>query len=417
MPRFREFLILFHGVISLVISQNTLEIPPPEYIKTIQFEQNGNHISGVPIIRLGSGFEINFDDIIGDEAFYYYKIKYYNFDWSETTISKNEYLDGLDNIRIENTENSLNSLQIYTHYRVRIPNRDLQGLKLSGNYMFELYNENEELVFTKKFILYENVATTRAETKRVRDIEFINSKQNVQFSIDTGNIIINNPEENLKTLILQNRNLSTAITNLTPQYTIGTTFVYKYNLESSFWGGNEYWNFDNKEIRNASVNISHIELKDIYHHYLYTHFPRKNRAYTFNPDINGNFVVRNIAAQNNDIEAEYVWVHFSLKMEPLKNEEVHLYGGFNNFIIDKSTRLDYDNFTRSYQGKLLLKQGFHNFKYVVVHANKKVDLGAISGNFDETENEYTILFYYRGPGERYDRVISKGETNSTNITN
>lgn len=401
----------------LLFAQKAIEIPPPDYIKTIQFEQSGTNLNGTPIIELGSNFEVNFDDIVGDEAFYYYKIKYYNFDWTPTQLSRNEYLDGIDNIRIQDIENSLNSLQIFTHYRIRFPNQNVQRLKISGNYMFELYNEDEELVFTKKFILYQNNVTTRAEVKRSRDLNFINQKQNIQFSIDSNDLMIINPAKNLNVVILQNQNLSTAITNLKPQYTIGNQFIYRYDSESSFWGGNEYWNFDSKEVRNASVNISHIELLDIYHNYLYAHSSRKHQTYTFNPDINGNFVVRNLTAINNDIEAEYVWLHFTLKIPKIKKGEVHIYGGFNNFECNESTLLTYSPTERAYIGKYLLKQGFYNFKYVIKNDDDTLDTGAICGNFDKTENDYTIITYYRAPGTRYDKVIGLGSANSVNITN
>jgi len=410
------FLIMI-GIPFNFFAQQAIEIPPPEYIKTIQFEQGGTNLNGIPLIQLGSSFEVNFDDIIGDEAFYYYQIKYYNFDWTPTQLSRNEYLDGIDDIRIQDIENSLNALQIYTHYRIRFPNQNVRRLKVSGNYIFELYNDNEELVFTKKFILYEQNVTIQAEIKRARDIKFINQKQNVQFTINTDDLLIINPEKNLKTLILQNQNINTAITNLKPQYTIGSKFIFKYNEESSFWAGNEYWNFDNKDVRNATVNISHIELKDIYHNHLYTHFPRKNRVYTYNPDINGNFVIRNISATNYDIEAEYVWLHFSLRTPQVKDKEVHLYGNFNSFAQDESTLMTYDSPNRSYILKRLFKQGFYNFKYVLKNTNGEIELGAFSGDFDKTENEYNIITYYRGPGERYDRIIGIGTANSATITN
>lgn len=417
MHYYHTLILTLISAINVVFSQKAIEIPAPDYIKTIQFEQEGTNLNGVPIMKLGSRFEVNFDDIIGDEAFYYYQVKYYNFDWTPTQISKNEYLEGMDYIRIENIENSLNSLQIYTHYRVQFPNSNVQRLKISGNYMFELYNEDDELVFSKKFILYENFATIRAEVKRSRDLQYIHQKQNIQFSIKSNDLMIVNPERNLNTIVLQNQNLKTSITDLKPQYTIGNEFIYKYNSESSFWGGNEYWNFDSKEIRNASVNISHIELLDLYNNHLYAHASRKQQTYTFNPDINGNFVVRNLTAVNNDIEAEYAWMHFTLKIPKLKKGEVHIYGGFNNFVCNENTLLTYSPIKRGYTGKYLFKQGFYNFKYVIKNSDDTIDTGAISGNFDKTENEYTIISYYRAPGARYDRIIGVGNANSATITN
>ncbi len=416
MPSYYYFLLFLIINSIKLFSQKAIEIPPPEYIKTIQFTQNGENKNGIPLIELGTRFEINFDDIIGDEAFYYYKINYYNFDWTPTILSKNEYLEGIDNILLQDTENSLNSLQIYTHFKVQIPNNSTRSLKKSGNYIFELYNDNEELVFSKKFIVYQKGATIQANVKRSRDFNFLNKKQVVQFTINSNELIIN-PKKNLKTIILQNNNLKNAITNLQSQYTIGNKFIYKYDKETSFWGGNEYWNFDNKDVRNANVNISHIELKEIYHNYLYAHSNRSTRVYTFFPDVNGNFVVRNIDAQNNDIEAEYVWLHFKLNSPYLNDKEIHIYGNFNNFTTDQSTLLTYNKEQRAYIGKRLFKQGFYNYKYVTKNKEGILDENAICGNFDKTENEYVIIAYYRAPNSRNDRVIGIGSANSANITN
>ena len=66
---------------------------------------------------------------------------------------------------------------------------------------------------------------------------------------------------------------------------------------------------------------------------------------------------------------------------------------------------------------MLLKQGFYNYKYVVVDRDDTLLEGAISGNFDETENNYKVIVYYRDLGARYDKIIGLGEANSIQITN
>ena len=53
----------------------------------------------------------------------------------------------------------------------------------------------------------------------------------------------------------------------------------------------------------------------------------------------------------------------------------------------------------------------------LVDNNGNLDEGAISGNFDVTENNYKVLVYYKNLGSRYDRLIGVGEGSSTKITN
>ena len=217
---------------------------------------------------------------------------------------------------------------------------------------------------------------------------------------------------------MQNNNLKTAITDLKPQYTIGTELIYRYDQESSFWGGNEFLNFDNKDVRAANNGVRSVDLKDLYENYLFTDISRADRPYTYNPDINGNFVVRNINAPDPTIEAEYVVMHFSLQyFEDIGDKELHIYGNFNNWTIDGSTYLKYDEYSDTYKTSRLFKQGFYNYKYVLVDRDGSIDEGAVSGNFWQTENDYTVLVYYRELGGRYDRLIGLGMANSTNITN
>jgi len=412
------FILVFCYCQILFSQQPEQQITPPEYIKTIQLTGGDSQYAGTPIIKLGSPLRLTFDDITGEEADYYYRIKHYNFDWTPSQLYKNEYLEGFDETRILDYENSFNTLQIYSHYRLTIPNQDIDRLKVSGNYMIEVYDSDDEIVFSRKFIVYEDITRIKAYTKRSRDLAYIDTRQSVQFEINSPNTILRDPKRNLKVLVLQNNDLNTAIDNLVPQFTIANNLVYKYDVESSFDAGNEFIAFDSKEVRTSTVNIKHVELEDLYHHYLFVDAVRGNRPYTYNPDINGNFVVRNLTADDSNVEADYVWMHFSLGCyEPLGNNELHIYGNFNNYTINETTKMTFDKSSKLYTNELLIKQGFYNYKYVLVSPDNTIDTGFISGNFDETENEYTIIPYYRPPAARYDRVIGKGTANSRNITN
>ncbi|HLU81467.1 MAG TPA: hypothetical protein VK010_05270, partial [Flavobacteriaceae bacterium] len=73
--------------------------------------------------------------------------------------------------------------------------------------------------------------------------------------------------------------------------------------------------------------------------------------------------------------------------------------------------------TGFYEATRLFKQGFYNYKYILLNPDGSVNDGIISGDFDETENQYTVVAYYRELGGRYDRVIGAGSANSRNITN
>jgi hypothetical protein len=400
-----------------VASSQIVEKIEPAYISTIQFS-GGTDQSQLPIINLGSRLKLSFDALNGKEEDYYYTITHYNFDWTPTDLSKSEYLDGFDDVRIDTYQNSINTLQIFSHYELIIPNRDTRGLKKSGNYLLSIFNRDGELVFTRKFLVMENIATVAVEIKRARNLKVVNEKQVVQFTINSPDLLLVNPKQTVKTLVLQNSNLNSAITNLVPQYTIGNELIYKYDTEASFGGGNEFLAFDNKDERSATNGVRSIALTDVYENYLYTDIPRYDRVYTYNPDLNGNFQVRNVDARNQDLEAEYVRMHFNLQYyDDLGDKELHIYGNFNNWTIDGSTYMKYDPSTDSYRNSRLFKQGYYNYKYVVVNRDGSIDEGAVSGDFWQTENDYTVVAYFRDLGARYDRIIGVGYDNSTTINN
>lgn len=398
-------------------SQVAEEVVPPDFIKTITFKSNTTQ-GQLPILKLGESLLLEFDALTGNEEDFYYVIEHFNFDWTPSNLVKSEYLKGLDNQRILTYDNSFNTYQIYSHYNLSIPNAQTRALLKSGNYMISIYDDYDELMFSRKFMIYEDLANVGVKVKRSRDVKAIAEKQSVDLVITTNGMNLNNPLETIKALIIQNNNLNTAISNLKPQYTLGNELIYRYDTESAFWGGNEYIFFENKDIRAANIGVQFIDLQELYHNYLYTNISRKNRPYTYNPDINGNFLVTVVDRDNPDIEADYAMIHFSLQHNELIDQDVYVYGNFNAFSIEPLTKMKYNPESNRYEAVIELKQGFYNYKFVTVDKKTgELDEGAISGNFWETENNYKVLVYYKDLGSRYDRLIGFGEATSLDISN
>jgi len=417
MPKFLYTSFIFLFIFTLAKAQEK-EIDPPYNIKTVSFIQNGSNVP--PIFELGSGFTFQFDDLFGNEANYYFEIIHCDYNWIPTAIPKTDYVVGMDNQRITDFSNSFNTLQVYTHYRLTFPNQFTQLIRLSGNYMLRILNEDREPVFSRKFILYESHCTVGAQVKRSRNLSNIDYKQNLEFTILSNDIAFQTPLQNVKVLLLQNGNFHTEIKNIVPQYTIGNQLIYKYDKETQFWGGNEYLYFENKDIRAASNNVAKIgSNNDIYNAFLYTNAARGNQIYTNYEDVNGNFVVKNINGSNNDIEADYAWVYFTLSAPAFRmNKDIYITGMFNNYSLSPEYKMDYNNDKGVFEKAIMIKQGFTNFQYTVADKKGVVDFeNAIDGNFYQTENEYTILVYYKEATDRYQRVIGKGNANSINIVN
>ncbi|MEX0316204.1 MAG: type IX secretion system plug protein domain-containing protein [Allomuricauda sp.] len=407
--------ILLCFVISGAFAQVQEEVNPPENIKTIVFK--GPTEDQFPVILLGESITLEFDDLTASEQDYYYKIIHCDYDWTPSQLLKSQYLIGTDNQRIIDYENSYTTLQPYSNYRLTIPNENVR-LRVSGNYLIEIYNMHGDLQFSRRFVVYRDLVSVRGEVKRSRDFNFLNEKQVVQFYINTAGFSVVNPKKEIKVAILQNHFWPTALYNIKPQFTLGTELVYKYDQETSFYGSNEFLNFDTKDLRSPTFAISKVEFKDLYHHYLFTNEFRYDRPYTYFPDINGDFVVRTLQGDDVSREAEYTNVHFSL---PYTNEigldQVYVVGKFNNYDLSEENRMTFNEESGKFELVYPIKQGFYNYKYVVVGEGAEADMNLVSGNFHFTENNYLILVYYRNFGDLYDSIIGIGSVNSRNISN
>lgn len=401
----------------LVHGQKAREVNTPEYIKSVVFKSfNSDH--QFPLVRPGETFQLAFDDLNGDERNYYYRIRHFDWDWSPSGLFQNEYLAGFDNLRIANYQTSFNTLQPYTHYTLVLPNEETQFL-VSGNYLLEVYDENDTLVFSRKFLIYESQALVGGAVFRTRDLSYYQTHQSVQFSIspEKGKFF-RNPQEQIHVSLLQNDQWNSLLSGLKPQYINGNQLEYRYDAASRFEGGNEYLFFDTKDIQITNANVSQVELNRLYETYLTPNFLRRGYPYSFATDINGDFVIRTLqGSENGDIEADYSWVHFSLSAPMLlKDQEIFIYGKFNNYQLTEENKMYYNPALESYEGVILLKQGIYNYKYVA-RANDLELINAISGSHARTENRYLILVYYREFGDRYDKLIGTSTLSSFEILN
>tara|TARA_S200000501_G_scaffold378997_1_gene445977 strand:- start:8416 stop:9621 length:1206 start_codon:yes stop_codon:yes gene_type:complete len=399
----------------MLCGQNFQEKSNFSSIKSVVFKKQNNEIQ-FPIAKFNEPFQLHFDDLNADESNFYYRIKYFNHDWTPSNLSQNEFLKGFDNLRIENYQTSFNTLQPYTHYQLELPNEQTQFL-ISGNYLIEIYNESDELVFSRKFLIYENRAEVNAAVFRTRDLKLYQTHQRVQFSISPNKgEYFRDPQNQLHVSILQNEQWNSIINNLKPQYTNGNLLEYRYDSETQFEGGNEYLFFDTKNIQITSANVSFVELKRLYETYLTPNFLRRGYPYIFTQDLNGDYIILTLqGTEDGTIEADYSWVHFSLSAPILlKDQEIYIYGKFNNYKLIEENKMFYNPSLEIYEGVMLLKQGVYNYKYVA-KTPESIIYNAISGSHATTENRYLIFVYYRYFGNLYDSLIGIGETSSFEI--
>jgi hypothetical protein len=391
-----------------------------DFIKTVTVNTQEN-IN--PILPLGKEIEFSFDDLEGDQKNYKYHIQHCDYNWNVSKLRSTEYLLGFESFEIQDIENSFGTYQNYSHHKFTLPNINTQ-IKISGNFLLTILNEEDEICIQRRFIYYEPLVVLRGTIERDRRLKSVNHTQTIKdqnqvvhFSILHPNTNINNPSKEIRIQIIQNNDWNTLKKDILPQYFKKNEIVYNYNSETSFSGNNEYLNFDTKNFNGTNVNIIKTELKDHYYQtYLYPNTSRYFMPYTYYPDINGGFVIRTLNGQEASVDSEYTKVHFSLETNKdiIKNKTIYVYGAFNNYAFTEENKLKH-NQTRNYlETEILFKQGFYNYTYVIKEDNQKMDLKSIEGSFQETENNYTILVYYKKFGERIERIVGALTLNSKN---
>ena len=116
--------------------------------------------------------------------------------------------------------------------------------------------------------------------------------------------------------------------------------------------------------------------------------------------------MRRSGSDDEDTEAEYVVVHFTLKSPRLPGGDVYVSGQWDNGFPDPRCLMRYDERLGAYEVGVPLKQGYYNYQFLQLDSNGRGRTERTDGNFYETENEYVILVYHRPQGERYDALVA-----------
>lgn len=371
----------------------------------------------MPMIELGSDEQLflSFDDLDGDHKFYQYKYVLCNHDWTENTVMPyNQVFEGMLFDQVNEFSYSLNTFFKYTNYTLTFPNEIITP-KVSGNYLIKVFLDDENApVFVKRFMIFENSATVGATVLRANDVELRNTSQQINFNVNTGDLQITNPFNQINVVLIQNQRWDNAIRGLQPNFTNQNTLQYQLMEGNVFNGGNEFKRFDTRNARLVNDRVKRIDFTDekIWSFFLFDERPYTSRTYTNFDDINGRFFIRLIGGQDHNSEADYAWVNFNFPAAVKFSGDLYLKGGLTNWQLNPKFKFRYNDETSSYQLKVFLKQGYFDYKCVIVGANGKEDEYSLEGNFFETENEYHVLVYARTFNDRHDRLVGRVRTNS-----
>ena len=361
-----------------------------------------------PVMELGSddvlGF--SFDEMSHIYHRYTYRIVHCNGDWQRSDLLEMDFLDGFNDVVIDDWENSINTTQLYTHYQFTIPNDEV-SLKASGNYRVEIFDDESDKdapVVVFEFSVVEPLLSFDAKVSGDTDISFNDCHQQLSFAVGYPSFVAS-PASELKPVIYQNRRRDNCVSGILPTYITGDKVEYTYNPRLIFNAGNEYRRFEIADPNSPGEGVEDVlYIEPHYNAVLYMDRPRSSHANYI--DENGLYCVNTLEGYGTEIEADYVNVHFALDVPYRSGGDYYLLGDFCGNGFDESNRLVFDNEEEYYFTSVPLKLGVYNYIYVWVPSGSgKADNFPTEGNFYNTDNEYLIYMYYRGFGDRADRLL------------
>lgn len=357
--------------------------------------------------------EISFDELSHSKHNYQYCVLHHNADWSGSSLMSSEYLDGFEWADIDDYDFSVNTQQLYTHYQFTFPNDYMKPL-ISGNYSILVYEDGdrEDKVCETRFCVVDPNASVSGKVISHTDIELNGRYQQLEFDVEVEQNSGRSISDEYFVVVQQNNRYDNLVYAPRPSFISENKLRYVNHRDLIFEGGNEYRHFDLAGIYFKGYNVDQIVFDHNYYHaFLFADEIRSKGTYISDMDGDGKFLINAERTDDDDYEAEYMYVHFFLPSKQFLDGSVYVLGdGWNNEI-NSSTRMKYDVEHGCYTYTSYLKQGAYDYLYVMYNPYRQLSSvnGATStrmdGSFWQTRNNYVVYVYRHVFGARYDELV------------
>lgn len=386
-------------------------------IYTAQLTMYGNNI-GLPIYNLNSGdrLMLGFDDMDADVKSYYYTYQLCDYNWNPIDLNPFDYIKGFTQNRISTYRYSSISLTSYTHYQATLPEKNSVPFK-SGNYILKVFldGDTSKLVFTRRMLVVDQKAAVSAAVVQPFTPSLFSTHQRLRFSVILKGINSFSAAQQVKVVILQNNRWDNLQKDIVPTFVRGNSLEYNSENIGIFPGGKEWRWVDIRSFRLQSDRIdSGYYGKNKTDLWMKTDVDRSSHRYYYFADYNGGYNIITYESINPQWQGDYATVYFSLEAPgglPYPTKDVYLAGKFTDFSLSEKWKMKFNNISRKYENSDFMKQGYYNYEYITVDKLTGA-LGNLEGNYWETENQYTILVYYKSFTDRNDQLIGSAQISS-----
>ena len=383
-------------------------------VKTVQLYRAGAELD-FPILVMGQGSQLvlEFDVLRAEPENLRWRIVHCDRHWvpdeaSGGGLEANEFMTGFAEGTVEEHDFSFTTLKDYVHYRSVLPG-DFAEFTHSGNYILEVgTDDGDTLLLTRRFCVSEQSVRVQAEVVRPYDGIALDRRQEVDVRVPAEGM----NEQWITVRVQQNGRLDNQRELVFAGYD-GQALAYRQRRENIFDGGNTFRYFDCSNLRTPMYNVARVEEYGGEQFVLLR--PEEDRSrkhYITERVLTGGMKVNIWDRDNPRLEADYVWVNFSLPMaQPLLEGSVYIVGALTDWRLDEGSLMEYNATHKAYTKRLLLKQGYYAYQLLVRPVNPRLGearsaTAALEGDHHETANRYTVYVYQHSPSDRADRLLA-----------
>ena len=416
----RPFILLLFCLISQPLAAQQVERVYHSNIHTAQLYMSGDP-TGLPVYNLNGGgrLELEFDDIDAINKSYYYTYVLCDYNWQPVNISPFDYIKGFTQNRITTYRYSSISLTRYVHYQAFLPDNNSKPTR-SGNYLLKVFLDGDtaKLAFTKQMLVLDPKASIAAAIVQPFTPDTYSTHQRVKFTANIQGLNSFSAAQQTKVVILQNNRWDISQRDIVPTFVRGNTLDYSAENIGIFPAGKEWRWLDLRSFRLQSDRVENATyLKSFTEIFLKTDIDRNGQRYVYFPDYNGMYNIITFESINPFWQGDYATVHFYLAKPDgtqYLNKDIYLAGMFTGYQLEDKWKMTFNPETMKYETKAFMKQGYYNYTYIAVDKTDPKQKMELEGNYWETENQYTVLIYYKSFTDRSDQLIGVSSLNSRN---
>ena len=385
-------------------------------IRSVRLHTYGDQ-EAMAIYKLNSAdrVELHFDDMETRVKSYYYAYQLCDYNWRPVNLSPFDFIKGFTQQRITGYRFSSIAYTRYIHYQAILPEANSLPTR-SGNYLVKVFldGDTSKLVFTKALLVLDSKASVSAQVVQPFTPDRYNTHQHIKFTVNIDGINTSNASQQIKVVVLQNNRWDNAQGNVLPTFIRNNSIEYSNENSFVFAGGKEWRWLDLRSFRLLSERVDSANSKrtDIY---VKPDIDRSGQRYVYYADLDGGYIVTTYESINPYWQGDYANVHFKYStpnQAPYPDKDLYLIGQLTGYQLNENSKMNFNTEKGMYENTQYLKQGYYSYGYMLVNKDDALKRTEPDGNYWETENNYTVLVYYKSFMDQSDQLIGVAKINT-----